>query len=156
MSLTELRGNLPKKRKKLLGRGPGSGHGTYATRGGKGQTARAGGTRRPGFEGGQTPLSRQMPKMKGFKNPGKVSYTAINVSDLAKLFKETEIDLTKKSKKYKLLGDGEVEKAFSITVHKASKSAVEKIEKAGGEVKVTEPTKTKTEDPIKPVESIKE
>lgn len=141
MSLTLLKGNLPKKRRKLLGRGPGSGHGTYATRGGKGQTARTGGTRRPGFEGGQTPLSRLMPKMKGFKNPGKISYTAINVDDLAKLFKDTEIDLTKKTKKYKLLGDGDVAKAFTVTVHKASKSAIEKIERAGGKVLLPKPTK---------------
>jgi len=123
-----------KKNRKRVGRGNGSGHGTYATRGQKGQKQRAGGTRRPGFEGGQTPLSRKMPKFKGFKNPNRVDMLAINVGDLEKLYKEGEVDLTKSKKPIKLLGNGEVSKKFTIKVKKASKSAIEKIEKAGGTV----------------------
>jgi len=126
-----------KKNRKRVGRGNASGHGTYSTRGQKGQKQRAGGTRRPGFEGGQTPLSRKMPKMKGFKSPNRVENQALNVGDLEKLYGEGEVDLTKSKKPVKLLGDGEVTKKFTIKVAKASASAIKKIEKAGGKVQVT-------------------
>jgi len=144
MTLLELKGNLPKKKKKLLGRGPGSGLGTYSGRGGKGQTARSGARHKgPGFEGGQSPIYRRLPKLHGFRNPNRIDYIAINVEDLEKLAQKGEIDLTKSSKKYKLLGEGEIASAVTITVHKASASAIAKVEKAGGKVnlpkaKVTE------------------
>jgi len=135
MSLLEIKGNLPKKKKKILGRGNGSGLGTYSGKGGKGQTARSGkGHKGPGFEGGQSPIYRRLPKLHGFRNPNRVDYIAINVGDLEKLAEKGEIDLTKSLKKYKLLGEGEIASAVTITVHKASASAIAKVEKAGGKV----------------------
>lgn len=134
MTLLGIKGNLPKKKKKLLGRGNGSGLGTYSGKGGKGQTARSGGNRRPGFEGGQSPIYRRMPKLKGFRNHNRIDYIAINVNDLEKLANNGEIDLTKSLKKYKLLGEGEIASAITVSIHKASASAIVKIEKAGGKV----------------------
>jgi len=96
----------------------------------KGQTARAGGRRRPGFEGGQTPLHVRMPKIKGFTNINRIDYHAINVGDLEEIFKEGEVDLTNPKKKVKLLGNGEVSKKFTVKVDSASTSAIEKIEKS--------------------------
>ena len=69
-------------RRKRVGRGNGSGMGTFSTRGMNGQNARSGGNRRPGFEGGQTPFIKRMPKLKGFKNPNYIDYQVINVKDL--------------------------------------------------------------------------
>lgn len=134
MTLLEIKGNLPKKKRKIVGRGNASGHGTYSCHGGKGQTARSGGTRKPGFEGGQSPIYRRMPKLKGFRNPNRIDYIAINVEDIVKLAKKGEIDLTKSLKKYKLLGQGEIAEAITVTVHKAGANAIAKIEKAGGKV----------------------
>lgn len=145
MSLLELRSKNSKTRKRV-GRGNGSQRGTYCGRGQKGQSSRSGGKRRPGFEGGQTPLHRKMPKLKGFRNINRIEYKAINVGDLENLYKESEVDLTNSKNPVKLLGTGEVSKAFKIKVNKASASAIEKIEKAGGscqvdEVKVKEKSK---------------
>ena len=81
MSLTELKNKTNKKRKRI-GRGNASGHGTYSCRGMNGQTARSGGKRRPGFEGGQTPYIRRMPKLKGFKNHNRVEFQVINLGQL--------------------------------------------------------------------------
>ena len=135
MTLLEIKGNLPKKKRKLLGRGNGSGLGTYSGKGGKGQTARSGGGHKgPGFEGGQSPIFRRMPKLHGFRNPNRIDYIAINVADLEKSAKNGEIDLTKSLKKYKLLGEGEIASAITVTIHKASASAIAKVEKAGGKV----------------------
>jgi len=135
MSLQELRSKVTKKSRKLLGRGNASGRGTFCGRGVKGQKARTGGKIRRGFEGGQTPLLRKMPKFRGFNSPNKVEFRAINVGKLEKLGK-SEITLSNKKRPYKLLGDGEVTKALTVKVDCASKGAIEKIEKAGGKVEI--------------------
>ncbi|MBT6068152.1 50S ribosomal protein L15 [Candidatus Peregrinibacteria bacterium] len=135
---------INKTKKQRVGRGDGSGRGTYSGRGMKGQTARAGGRRRPGFEGGQTPLIRRMPKLRGFKSPNKITYQVVNVGDLEKTFdagtKITKELLAKEKlifnskKPVKLLGNGELKKALEITVELVSASALSKIEKAKGKV----------------------
>ena len=139
------------KKKKVVGRGNGSGHGTYSTRGGKGQTARTGSSRSPGFEGGQTPLIRKMPKLKGFLNPNHIKYQPVNVGDLNKFEDGDVIDAVKlhdiglisyPERPVKLLGDGEITKKLTINVEKASAGAKEKMEKAGGKV---------IEKPAKPI-----
>jgi large subunit ribosomal protein L15 len=145
MSLQELKPKNKKARKRV-GRGNGSGHGTYSCRGQKGQSSRTGGRRRPGFEGGQTPLYRKMPKLKGFKNPNRVEYKAINVGALEEMFKEGEVDFTNRKHPVKLLGTGEVTKKFAVKVAKASASAIEKIEKAGGSCEITKPKEVKETD----------
>lgn len=143
MKIHQLKSNFKSKQKrKRVGRGGGSGIGNYSGRGGKGQTARTGGNRRPGFEGGQTPIYRRMPKLGGFKNPTRIEYTVFNVGTLAKYFQEGEtvsletlvkkklIRSTKNS--VKILGEGEITIPLTIQVQKISKSAVDKITKAGG------------------------
>ncbi|MEK7672508.1 MAG: 50S ribosomal protein L15 [Patescibacteria group bacterium] len=145
MSLLELKSKSGKKRRKIVGRGNGSGRGTFSTRGGKGQTARSGGTRRPGFEGGQTPALRRMPKLKGFKNPNHVDYQIVNVEALNVFDNNAEVNLesllakkliSKKNKPVKLLGNGKLEKTLNITVHKASVEAIKAVEDNKGKVKV--------------------
>lgn len=132
------------KNKKRLGRGESSGLGKTSGRGHKGQKARSGGYHKVGFEGGQMPLVRRLPK-RGFFNPFSVKYATVNVSDLAKLEGTTEIDAAVlKSKNVirklydglKVLGSGDIKRAVTVTARKFSKSAVEKIEKAGGKVVV--------------------
>ncbi|MBT3864626.1 50S ribosomal protein L15 [Candidatus Peregrinibacteria bacterium] len=145
MPLTELSSKIKRPAKKRVGRGNGSGMGTYAGRGQKGQTSRSGGKRRPGFEGGQTPFAQKMPKLRGFKNPNHLDYLAINVGDLEEKFKgQKEITLSNKRKPFKLLGNGEITTAFKITVDKASASAIEKVTKAGGSVEVVNKKVEKT------------
>lgn len=132
-----------KHRKKRVGRGHGSGHGKTSCKGHKGQKARTGLDIRPVFEGGQTPIIRRVPK-RGFKNIFKIAYTVINIKDLLSKFKSGEVvdleslrerGLLKELKKpVKLLGEGEIDFPLIVRVHSASKSAVEKIEKAGGKV----------------------
>ena len=129
-----------RKREKRIGRGPGSGHGKTSTRGHKGQGARSGGTKGPGFEGGQQPLIRRIPK-RGFKNIFRKEYTIVNLSDLARfdasqkitpdLLKETGI-IRKSATELKVLGDGELTKPLSIAAHKFSETALAKIQAAGG------------------------
>jgi large subunit ribosomal protein L15 len=134
-----------RKAPKRLGRGTGSGHGKTSTKGHKGQNARAGGGVRPGFEGGQMPLTRRMPK-RGFSNePFRTRYEVLNLTDLEQfeagtvvtpeLLEETRLckDATKG---VKLLGTGDVTKAFTVKVHKISETAKQKIEAAGGKVEV--------------------
>lgn len=132
-----------KKGRKRLGRGNGSGKGTFSGKGCKGQTARSGGKRRPGFEGGQTPLYRKMPKLKGFKNINRVEYKVLNLDVLEANFgdkgKVNRDDLIKAgfmkaSELVKLGGRGEITKKIEVTVDKATKSAKEAVEKAGGKV----------------------
>jgi len=133
------------KSRKRVGRGNGSGLGNTAGRGHKGQKARSGGGVRPGFEGGQMPMMRRIPK-RGFTNIFKKEYTVINVSDLEERFEngaEVSIEslyaagLIKKVKDgVKLLGDGEITKALTVKVDKVSKTAAEKIVAAGGKVEV--------------------
>lgn len=147
MTLTDLRSKTGKKTKKRVGRGNASGHGTYSCRGMKGQTARAGGRRRPGFEGGQTPYLRKIPKLKGFKNPNHVEYQVVNVGDLNVFDDKAKVDkealhsknlIAKLSKPVKLLaGKGELEKAVTVIVDKASAAAIEKVEAKKGKVEVT-------------------
>ena len=133
------------KEVKRVGRGHGSGNGKTAGKGHKGQNARSGGGVRPGFEGGQMPLTRRIPK-RGFNNIFAKEYAVINVSDLNKFVDGTVVDteLLKASglvKKVcdgvKVLGDGELtSKNLTVKAVKFTKTAVEKIEKAGGKVEV--------------------
>ena len=133
-----------RKRKKRVGRGPGSGHGKTSCRGHKGQKARSGGNIPPGFEGGQMPLQRRLPK-RGFTNIFKEHYALINIRDLKQFTQNSHLDskalteagLLKRAKaRVKLLGSGEISYPLVIRVHKASKSAREKIEAAGGKVEI--------------------
>jgi large subunit ribosomal protein L15 len=131
------------KEKKRVGRGQASGQGKTAGRGGKGQKARTGNMNFGGFEGGQMPIQRRLPK-RGFTNPFRLEYALINVGDLGRLGL-AEIDLDKlvetgavKNRKdgLKVLGDGELNRPVSVRAHKFSASAKEKIEKAGGKADV--------------------
>jgi large subunit ribosomal protein L15 len=143
-NLSNLR--APKKAntgRKRVGRGMGSGMGKTSTRGHKGQGSRSGSSLMRGFEGGQMPLHRRLPK-RGFTNIFRTEYTVINLDRIAELgVKEITIDDYKKlglvsSKKalIKILGSGELASAITISAHKFSKSAVEKIEKVGGKAVV--------------------
>ena len=133
-----------RKKRKRVGRGPGSGHGKTSCRGHKGQKSRSGGGVSPGFEGGQMPLQRRLPK-RGFTNIFKKHYVLINVRDLERFAPNTDLDtealrkagLLKKVKDgVKLLGEGEISHPVTIKVHKVSKVAKEKIEAAGGKVEI--------------------
>ncbi len=133
-----------RRNRKRVGRGPGSGHGKTSCRGHKGQKSRSGGGVRPGFEGGQMPLQRRLPK-RGFTNIFKKHYVLINVRDLERFAPNADLDtealrkegLVKKVKDgVKLLGQGEISHPVSIKVNKVSKTAKEKIEAAGGKVEI--------------------
>ncbi len=127
------------RKTKRIGRGVGSGHGKTSTKGHKGQKARSGAKFRAWFEGGQMPLQRRIPKV-GFKNIFRKEYQLVNVGDLAKLGKArvSPEDLLaarlirKKNVPLKVLGEGELTKALEVNAHAFSKSAVQKIEAAGG------------------------
>lgn len=130
--------------KKRLGRGVGSGTGKTAGKGHKGQNARSGGGTRPGFEGGQTPFFKRMPK-RGFTNRFRKEYAIVNVSDLNKYEDGTVVTVElllqdnlvrKVLNGVKVLGDGNLEKKLTVQANKFSGSAVEKIEAAGGSVEV--------------------
>jgi len=146
VSLTELRSKVSKKTKRV-GRGNGSGHGTFSCRGMKGQSARAGGRRRPGFEGGQTTYIQRMPKLKGFKNPNHVDYQSVNLDNL-NLFEENSIvdakalyskNLIRSTKMpIKLLGRGVLEKTLTIKVHRASAKAIEAVKEKKGTLELIE------------------
>ena len=140
------------KTKKRLGRGNGSGLGTYSGRGGKGQTARTGGNIKPGFAGGQTPLYRKMPKFKGFTNINRVTFQVVNVESLNIFEDGTEINAQTLHEKnlinsitqpVKILGNGELKKKLSITVDRISESAKEKITQAKGKITELKPTAKK-------------
>jgi large subunit ribosomal protein L15 len=126
-----------KHARKRVGRGPGSGLGKTAGRGEKGQKSRTGYSRRPGFEGGQMPLVRRVPK-RGFTNIWKTEYAVVNLSQLAALEGDVtpealaERGLVRAGRKIKVLGDGEIGKPLRVVANKFSKSAREKIEAAGG------------------------
>ena len=133
-----------RKAPRRLGRGVGSGRGKTAGRGTKGYNSRSGGGVRPGYEGGQMPLHRRLPK-RGFTNIFKKTIAVINVRDLAKFDKGSVIDEAAlvaagmvKGKKdgIKLLGHGEIKHSLEVKVNQISKSAREKIEAAGGKVEV--------------------
>jgi len=133
-----------RKNKKRVGRGPGSGHGKTSCRGHKGQKSRSGGNIPPGFEGGQMPLHRRLPK-RGFRNIFKEEYSIININDLNRFPENSEVDVERlkseglvkqKAELVKLLGDGELEKPVIVKVHKVSESAIKKVEEKGGRVEI--------------------
>ena len=145
-NLTPAKGST--KNSKRVGRGQGSGKGGTATRGTKGAQARAGYEHKIGFEGGQMPIQRRLPKF-GFKNPTRVEYKAINLSAiqaLAEAANLTEIGiedirsagLATKNELVKILGNGEITAAVTVSADAFSKSAVAKIEAAGGKAIVIE------------------
>ena len=132
------------KAAKRLGRGVGSGSGKTAGRGSKGFNSRSGGGVRPGFEGGQMPLQRRLPK-RGFTNKFKKNIAVINIRDLAKFDKGSVVDAAALAEAglvkgrrdaVKLLGHGEIKFALDVKVNSVSRSAKEKIEAAGGKVEV--------------------
>jgi len=132
------------KTRKRIGRGAGSGLGKTSGKGHKGQKARSGGSIKAGFEGGQMPLQRRLPK-RGFRPMDKTDYAIINLRDLELFDAGSIIDLddyglaglvNDLKDGIKILGDGELTKSLTVKAHKFSKSAQEKIEKAGGTVEV--------------------
>ena len=139
------------RNKKRVGRGPGSGHGKTSTRGHKGQKSRSGYSGRPGFEGGQMPLQRRLPK-RGFTNIFKKQWLEVKISDIEQRFEDAESvtpelmverGMIKKSHLDRfhgvvVLGGGEVTKALKITAHRFTRGAREKIEAAGGTATLAE------------------
>jgi large subunit ribosomal protein L15 len=132
-----------RKKGKRVGRGTGSGHGKTACRGHKGQNARAGRGTKAGFEGGQMPLQRRLPK-RGFRNIFKQRFAVIHVGDLNRFPRDSVVEpdllsrsgLIRKGHPVKLLADGDLEHPLVIRVHQASKAALKKIEAASGRVEV--------------------
>lgn len=134
-----------RRENKRIGRGHGSGWGKTSGKGHKGQWARSGGGVKPGFEGGQMPMQRRLPK-RGFNNIFKTEYATVNICDLEARFDDgaiidanalIEIGLIKKTLDgVKVLGDGELTKKFTVKAAKFSAAAAEKIEKAGGKAEV--------------------
>ena len=134
-----------KGREKRIGRGEGSGHGGTSTRGHKGAQARSGYSRKIGFEGGQMPIQRRLPKV-GFNNFTRVEYFGVNVRTLQNLAEKNNLSViididvlrnfgvVKNNELVKILGDGELTAKIDVTANAFSKSAIEKIEKAGGKV----------------------
>jgi large subunit ribosomal protein L15 len=133
-----------RKDRKRVGRGVGSGWGKTAGRGSKGQNSRSGGGVRPGYEGGQMPIHRRLPK-RGFKNIFKKIYAIVNIRDLVRFESGSVVDeaalvragLVKgKRDGIKLLGQGEINMPLTVKIHTVSRSAQNKIESAGGTVEV--------------------
>lgn len=133
------------KKRKRVGRGNGSGYGTTSGRGTKGQLSRSGGKTRIGFEGGQMPLQRRLPHLKGFKNTRKQVNNLVNIAQLEKFKDGSVIDynfleknglITKKSNPLKILGNGNLTKKLTVRANSFSKGAIKKIEKAGGKAEV--------------------
>jgi large subunit ribosomal protein L15 len=145
IKIEDLKPALGKSRKvKRVGRGIGSGHGKTSCRGHKGQKARSGGTKGPGFEGGQMPLQRRLPK-RGFKNRFKINYAVINLKDLSTLegldliTPEVLVErgIIKDLKDgLKVLGEGEIHRAFMIKADAFSASALSKIAASGGKAEI--------------------
>lgn len=130
-------------KKKRVGCGDGSGHGTFSTRGCKGQKSRSGRDLRPGFEGGQLPLIKRLPWTRGFTNIAKVKYSIVNVSDLRLFDAGSEVNLATLIERglvktanfpVKILGNGELERALTVKAARFSAAAKSKIEAAGGKV----------------------
>jgi len=133
-----------RKERKRVGRGTGSGTGKTSGRGHKGQNSRSGGGVRPGFEGGQNPLYRRLPK-RGFINPTRKEYAIVNIEELNNFAADTEVTpelladqgIVKNAKSgIKILGNGEVTVKLTVKANKFSQSAVDKIEAAGGKTEV--------------------
>lgn len=141
MELSRLPNSYGKKRRrKRIGRGPGSGHGKTSCKGHKGQKARSGGGKGKGFEGGQMPLQRRLPK-RGFTNIFRKEFAIINLNDIEKFANADEITpelilkegkISKIKNGLKVLGNGEITKPLKVYAHRFSQSAKDKIEKAGG------------------------
>ena len=144
MQLNEVRPNRgATKKRKRVGRGPGSGHGKTATKGHKGHQARSGGGKTKGFEGGQMPLTRRLPKFR-FRNPFRVEYQVVNIGlleerfeagatvDIATLYEQGV--LQSKYAPVKLLGNGNLTKKLQVKVTAVSESAKQKVEGAGGSI----------------------
>jgi len=131
-----------RKPSKRVGRGNGSGHGTYSGRGCKGQKARAGNNKvRPGFEGGQLPLIKKLPRKRGFKNIFRINYATVSVGQLAVFESGAEVTPQKMAEAgvikslnnpVKILAGGEIDRPLTVRAHKYSESAKAKIEAAGG------------------------
>lgn len=144
MNLNDVHHGIHKnKKRKRVGRGPGSGHGKTCGRGSKGQRSRAGWSAHPTFEGGQMPLVRRIPK-RGFHNRWALSVAVVNVGDLEERF-QADDDVNPETLKQKnlakgrfdllkILGDGQLSKRLRVSAHRFSKAAREKIEQAGGQV----------------------
>ena len=159
MRLNQLSDNEGARRpRKRLGRGIGSGLGKTAGRGGKGQTARSGGAK-AGFEGGQMPIYRRLPK-RGFNNPFPVKYNEINLGRIQQALDAKKIDaaapvtldalvkagvVSKARAGLRLLGSGELKAKLAFEVHHASKGAIAAVEKAGGSIKMLKPLKSEAE-----------
>ena len=145
MKLHELKPPVGSRhRRKIVGRGPGSGHGMTSGRGEKGQKARSGGGTRPGFEGGQLPLHRRVPK-RGFVSLFRKVYEILNVKDLERFAAGAAVTpaslaeaglVRVASAAVKILGEGSLSKALTVSAHRFSKTAEEKIRAAGGTVEV--------------------
>ena len=129
------------RKRRRIGRGLGSGRGTTAGKGTKGQKARAGGGVPPFFEGGQTRLVKKLPFRRGFTNPNRVEYQAVNLQDLKAFAAGATVDLAAligaglikhTRERVKILGTGELDRALTVTAHRFSASARQKIEAAGG------------------------
>ncbi len=145
MKLHELKPPVGSRhRRKIVGRGPGSGHGMTSGRGEKGQKARSGGGTRPGFEGGQLPLHRRVPK-RGFVSLFRTEYEILNVKDLERFAPGTTVTpaslaaagmVRVASAAVKILGEGSLSKTLTVSAHRFSKTAEEKIRAAGGTVEV--------------------
>lgn len=136
-----------RKARKRVGRGNGSGHGSTAGRGDKGQNSRAGGAKSPGFEGGQTPLAMRLPKLPGFKNRNRVEYDVVNVCRLEEIFADGDVVdrdalvvkglIKNPATPVKVLGNGEITKKLTVRVDRVSGPAKSKIEAAGGTVETS-------------------
>ncbi|HEX7063619.1 MAG TPA: 50S ribosomal protein L15 [Bacillales bacterium] len=133
-----------RKNRKRVGRGPGSGSGKTSGRGQKGQNSRSGGGVRPGFEGGQMPLIKRLPK-RGFKNPTRKEYATVNIEALNRFEEGTEVTpellletrlVRKEQDGIKVLGNGELNVSLKVKAHKFSASAKQAIESAGGNAEV--------------------
>ena len=156
MKLSEIADNQGARKKRMrVGRGIGSGKGKQAGRGGKGQTARSG-VRIKGFEGGQMPLHRRLPK-RGFNNIFRLDFAEINLDRVQQAIDSKQLDasgvinaetlvksgaLRRAKDGVRLLGRGEIKAKLTIEVHGASKAAIAAVEKAGGSVKILAPAKT--------------
>ncbi len=159
MKLSEIADNAGSRKKRMrVGRGIGSGKGKTSGRGGKGQTARSG-VRIKGFEGGQMPLHRRLPK-RGFNNVFRVEYAEVNLDRIQQAIDAKQLDpgavinaeslvksgvLRRPKGGVRLLGRGEIKAKVNVEVHGASKSAIAAVEKAGGTVKVLAPAKDEGE-----------
>jgi large subunit ribosomal protein L15 len=143
-----LKPNLPKKNRKRRGRGDSSGNGSYSGKGMKGQNSRTGGGVRPGFEGGQLPLIKRLPSLRGFNNIFKINYNVVNLDTLSRVYPDggevspeslVDLGVFKNTKSpLKILGRGDISVHIDVKAHKFSDSAVKKIETAGGSIQVIE------------------